>query len=121
MAATILPQTRCPQHVAVQEAPVLLRALANVVRSKNAGPTQLTVDIFFNDAPSYERATRSAALSRAAVAALYQLDTEQVQRYVLPDILALKFSMPRAICAGDPGDGDVYGAQQHAPLLEVSV
>ncbi|MDB5851284.1 MAG: hypothetical protein JWP29_5036, partial [Rhodoferax sp.] len=32
---------------------------------------------------------------------------------------AIKFSMPRAICAGSPGDGDVYGAQQHAPLLGV--
>ena len=31
----------------------------------------------------------------------------------------MKFSMPRWICAGSPGDGDVYGAQQHAPLLEL--
>lgn len=96
-----------------------LRDLASVVRSKNAGPTQLTVDIFFNDAPGYARATQGDALSRAAVAALYQLDAAQVQRYLLPDILALKFSMPRAVCAGNPGDGDVYGAQQHAPLLGV--
>jgi hypothetical protein len=29
--------------------------------------------------------------------------------------------MPRRICAGDPGDGDVYGAQQHAALLGVLV
>jgi hypothetical protein len=33
--------------------------------------------------------------------------------------LALKFSMPRQLVAGSPGDGDVYGAQQHAPFLEV--
>ncbi len=96
-----------------------LRDLASVVRSKNAGPTQLTVDIFFNDATGYARAMQSDALSPAAVAVLYQLDAAQVQRYLLPDILALKFSMPRAVCAGNPGDGDVYGAQQHAPLLGV--
>jgi hypothetical protein len=96
-----------------------LRDLASVVRSKNAGPTQLTIDIFFNDTTGYARATQSEALSRAAVAALYQFDAAQVQRYLLPDILALKFSMPRAVCAGNPGDGDVYGAQQHAPLLGV--
>ena len=53
------------------------------------------------------------------MATLYGLAPAQVQRHLLPSIRAIKFSMPRTICAGDPGDGDVYGAQQHAPLLEV--
>lgn len=96
-----------------------LASLALVVRSKNAGPTQLTIDIFFNDAAAFARATSSPALSAEAVARLYQTDPAQVERHLLPGILAFKFSMPRRICAGDPGDGDVYGAQQHAPLLGV--
>jgi len=96
-----------------------LSALAGVIRSKNAGPTQLTIDIFFHDAPAYARAAAGAALSESAVAALYRLDTAQVQRYLLPGIQAMKFTLPRRICAGNPGDGDVYGAQQHAPLLGV--
>ena len=98
-----------------------LTMLAHVIRSKNAGPTQLTIDIFFRDALAYRMAVASSALSCVGVAALYQLPAEVVKRYELPDILAMKFSMPRRICAGDPGDGDVYGAQQHAPLLEVLV
>ena len=96
-----------------------LTALAQVIRSKNAGPTQLTVDLFFRDADGYALAERSAALSGAAVAARYGFEAAQVQRHLLPQIHAIKYSMPRRICAGDPGDGDVYGAQQHAPLLEV--
>jgi len=96
-----------------------LTSLAQVIRSKNAGPTQLTVDLFFRDAGGYALAERSEALSAAAVAVRYGLAPAQVQRYLLPDIQAIKFSMPRRLCAGDPGDGDVYGAQQHAPLLEV--
>lgn len=98
-----------------------LAALAQVVRSKNAGPTQLTIDIFFRDATAYARAAESPALTTAAVAALYEVDAGSLQRHALPDLLAMKFSMPRRICAGDPGDGDVYGAQQHAPLLGVMV
>lgn len=98
-----------------------LTTLAHVIRSKNAGPTQLTIDIFFRDVLAYRMAVASSALSCVRVAALYQLPAEVVKRYELPDILAMKFSMPRRICAGDPGDGDVYGAQQHAPLLEVLV
>lgn len=98
-----------------------LSALAHVVRSKNAGPTQLTLDIFFNDAAGYALATGSPGLSTAVVAARYQLKAAQVQRHEIPTILALKFTLPRRICAGSPGDGDVYGAQQHAPLLELLV
>jgi hypothetical protein len=99
--------------------PTPLRTLAQVVRSKNAGPTLLTLDLFFNDAPSYERAAASAALRPEAVAALYGVTPPSVQRFLLPQLNAIKFSLPRALCAGTPGDGDLYGAQQHAPLLEV--
>lgn len=102
-----------------QPDPVRLRELAHIVRSKNAGPTMLTLDVFFNDAAAYERAAGSAALASGAVAALYEVAPGAVQRYLLPQLQAIKFSMPRKLCAGTPGDGDLYGAQQHGPLLEV--
>lgn len=96
-----------------------LAAVARVVRSKNAGPTQLTLDLFFHDAAGYERACRAPGLQIEAVAARYGVPAAQVRRFELPALHALKLSLPRRICAGDPGDGDVYGAQQHVPLLEV--
>lgn len=96
-----------------------LSKLARVIRSKNAGPLCLTIDLFFPDRPSFERARDSTALAPAAVAALYGLQAAQVRRFDLDRIWAIKLSMPRSRCAGDPGDGDVYGAQQHGPLLEL--
>lgn len=96
-----------------------LSTLAHVIRSKNAGPTQLTIDLFFRDAGGYALAAQNPALSAEAVARLYGVAPSQVSRYALPDIQAIKFTLPRRICAGTPGDGDVYGAQQHAPLLEL--
>lgn len=96
-----------------------LAHLAKVVRSKNAGPTQLTVDIFFHDAAGFTRALACPGLQASAVAARYGLEAKQVRRFELPDLLAIKLSMPRHRCAGTPGDGDLYGAQQHVPLLEV--
>ncbi|MEI7784403.1 MAG: DUF4387 domain-containing protein [Betaproteobacteria bacterium] len=101
--------------------PTVLKQLASVVRSKNAGPLCLTVDVFFRDRAGYERAIASPSLSAAAVAELYGVQAAQVRRFELPQILAIKLAMPRAVCAGDPGDGDVYGAQQHAPLLELAL
>lgn len=96
-----------------------LTTLAPVIRSKNAGPTLLTLDLFFRDADAYDQAVVSTALSTQAVADLYGQPQQDVLRFDLPDILAIKFSLPRAVCAGSPGDGDVYGAQQHGPLLGV--
>lgn len=96
-----------------------LKQVASVVRSKNAGPLCLTLDLFFRDRAGYDRAVASPGLSTAAVGMLYGLQSAQIRRFDLPEILAIKLTMPRALCAGDPGDGDVYGAQQHAPLLEV--
>jgi hypothetical protein len=101
--------------------PTLLKQVASVVRSKNAGPLCLTIDLFFSRRCDYELAVASTGLSTQAVAALYSVQPAQVRRFDLPDILAIKLAMPRALCAGEPGDGDVYGAQQHAPLLEVSL
>ncbi len=98
-----------------------LASLAQVVRSKNAGPTQLTIDVFFRDAQGFALALQSPALSAQAVAQRYGVAAQDMQRHVMPQILAMKFSMPRALCAGTPGDGDVYGAQQHMPLLEIEL
>jgi hypothetical protein len=96
-----------------------LAELAQVIRSKNAGPTQLTIDVFLNDTAAYTLAAHSPALSCAAVAARYGLPAQQVQRFLLSDIHAIKYVLPRAIVAGSPGDGDVYGAQQHGPMLDI--
>lgn len=34
---------------------------------------------------------------------------------------AIKIVMDRPVVAGTPGDSDVYGAQQHRPLLEIEL
>jgi hypothetical protein len=83
--------------------------LARVIRSKNAGPLQVTLDLMFADRAGYERAVQSPALSAEAVARLYGVD---------PATTGLSSTILIA-CAGSPGDTDVYGAQQHRPLLEV--
>lgn len=98
---------------------IALTELARVIRSKNAGPTQFTLDLFLRDDAAYARAEASPALTRDAVARLYGAAPAQVARFAMPAIRAIKFTLPRLVCAGSPGDGDVYGAQQHGPLMGV--
>ena len=97
----------------------VLADLAPVIRSKNAGPTLLTIDVLFRDAAGFQRGV--AALSEAVVAARYDLDAQAVRITPYPPGLALKITLPRPVIAGSPGDRDVYGAQQHVALMAVPV
>jgi len=96
-----------------------LADLARVVRSKNAGPTLLTIDVLFAEAADFERALR--ALSCAGISALYGIEAAKINVIPYRSAMAVKIVMPRGVIAGDPGDRDVYGAQQHAPLLGIDV
>lgn len=98
-----------------------LLEVARVIRSKNAGPTTLTIDLMFNDERSFKQALAASSLSSAAVAVRYGLEPSQVQIIAYPPAIAIKIVMDRKLVAGDPGDSDVYGAQQHGPLLDVEI
>ena len=98
-----------------------LQEIARVIRSKNAGPLRLTLDVMFDKEEDYRRVQASGALSASQVAALYGQQVEDVEIIEYPLALAIKIVLPRWITAGDPGDRDVYGAQQHAPLLGIEV
>jgi len=98
-----------------------LAKLARLIRSKNAGPFELTFDIMFEDAATYERVKRSGALSREAVAASYGLPPGQVKFFFCDNALAVKASIPRPAAQGDLADADGHGGQQYAPLMDIEV
>ena len=98
-----------------------LQDIASVIRSKNAGPRCTTLDIMFNTDEDYRRVIASGAITRELISQLYSLPAEDVNIIEYPMSRALKVAIPRKITAGDPGDRDVYGAQQHARLFKVQV
>jgi hypothetical protein len=98
-----------------------LSDIAQVIRSKNAGPRRLTLDIMFGSDADYQRVAQSPALDRERIAALYRVAVADVTVIPYPVGRAIKIVLARAVMAGDPGDLDVYGAQQHAPLLGVEL
>jgi len=98
-----------------------LSEIAQVIRSKNAGPRRLTLDVMFATDADYQRVAQSPALGREQIAALYRVAREDVAVIPYPVGRAIKIVLARRVMAGDPGDVDVYGAQQHAPLLGVEI
>lgn len=99
-----------------------LADLASVIRSKNAGPFELTFDIMFENVSTYERVKASGVINASAVAALYGISSNEVLVCTAYDpALAFKVTIRRPVGSGDPGESDVYGCQQHMPLTTLQV
>src|SRR5258708_12014571 len=86
-----------------------------LIRSKNAGPFELTFDIMFKDADCFDQVMKSGGLSAEAIAELYKIEPGQVQFFVIKQLLAVKISIPRRVFSGDMRDTDVYGGQVFGP------
>ncbi len=95
--------------------------LASLVRSKNAGPFWLTIDIFLPDAAAYDRASTSPVTDDAVIADCYDVEPSSVRIFLLPDLHAIKISFPRPNLQGSRDDRDMHAGQQYVPLLDIEV
>lgn len=101
---------------------VKLSRLARVIRSKNSGPFELTLDIIFPDQTTFDMVSRTGVINKELIARLYGITVDKVLGVVeFSPALAIKATIVRPIASGDLGERDVYGAQQHAPLLDIEV
>ena len=99
----------------------LIKDLASVCKSKNAGPFELTIDVVFDNAETFRRVKATGVLGPALFARLYSVPEQHVLFTPYDAAFAFKATLPRLVPAGDFGDTDVYGCQQHAPLLDVDL
>jgi hypothetical protein len=102
-------------------APHTLGGLAELVRSKNAGPFWQTIDIFFATNENYRSVAESPLLTADAIARLYQVGVDSIRIWRLPDIRVVKISFPRRAVQGGVHDRDMHAGQQHVPLCELRV
>ena len=101
---------------------ILLGDLAKIIRSKNAGPFLLTLDVFFKNKVDYEKVKKSGVINKKAISKLYGIShKESISIIEFDQASAIKVTFRRAIPSGNIGDPDIYGAQQYAPLYQVEV
>ena len=98
-----------------------LKDIAKACKSKNAGPFEITFDIMFDDLDTFNKVRASGTITPLLIANLYGVPVSQVQITEYPPALAYKATIPRRIPSGAIGDTDIYGAQQHAPLLDIEI
>ena len=87
------------------------------IRSKNAGPFWITVDVFCGVESVYIDMCKRLSVKR--ISALYQVPEASLQRFELPDLCVLKFSFPRSVVQGHRFDRDMHGAQLSVLLEEL--
>ena len=95
--------------------------IASSVRSKNAGPFWVTVDLFFDSSGSYAEYHDDPAISAATIAAIYGVDAAHVKRFEVKSLNMVKISYPRATPQGGVHERDMHSGQQFVPLLELQL
>jgi hypothetical protein len=98
-----------------------LREVCRNIRSKNAGPFWVTVDICFDGPEHYQRYHQSKALGPAAFGDAFGISPELVRHYTVDTLNTLKVSYPRATPQGGVVERDMHSGQQYVRLLEIEL
>jgi hypothetical protein len=98
-----------------------LSDLATVIRSKNAGPFLITLDVFFKDEETFRIVRDSGVITMHGIAEIYRIKENDIHEITFFEpAAALKVTLKRWVSSSAPGDTDVFGAQQHVPLMNLS-
>ena len=102
---------------------VPLKDMARVVRSKNSGPFEITLDVLFGSRLDFQHAQNSGVLTVELVQRLYRLKSpaDIVTCMFYEPALAWKCTFKRYQAQGSVGERDTFGAQMHSPLLQIVI
>ncbi len=91
------------------------------IRSKNAGPFWITLDIFCSDQDDYLKIKNSPNMNKKVIGNLYEVDPEKVKIFFVDSIFVIKVSIPRKVPQGDKYERDMHGGQQYIELSELAL
>lgn len=98
-----------------------LKEVARYVRSKNAGPFWVTVDIFCDSGTAFAQVCSAPALMPARIAEIYGVAIHNVRRFEVNGLNVLKISFPRPVAQGSTRDADSHAGQSFVPLLDLVI
>jgi hypothetical protein len=98
-----------------------LKEVCKHIRSKNAGPFWVTVDLFFDGPQNYAKYRNSDALGPAIFGAIFGTDPGHVRRTAVDTLHMVKISYPRPRAQGWKGERDMHAGQQYVSLLDIEL
>ena len=105
--------------------PLFLVDIASIIRSKNSGPHELTIDILFSLPSIYHLIKASGILTVEIVSSLYDISADEMIWCAFFDpALAFKATFPgkrggRSMSSGGFLESDMRGSQRYMELMEV--
>lgn len=90
--------------------------LALEVRSKNAGPFWVTMEVFLRDDAGYAVIADPGFLDAPVIAGLYGVAADTIQIFRIQELNVVKISFPRPVVQGSLRDRDMHAGQHHVPL-----
>lgn len=96
-----------------------LSSVASKIRSKNAGPFWITIDIFCGTGEVFDHV--SSNLKSPEVARVLQVDEISLKRFDIAELAVVKFSLPRPAVQGTVADRDMHGASFAFILGELEI
>ena len=96
-----------------------LRDKAEKVRSKNAGPFWLTIDIFCGEKTVFQDVCEK--LSNIDIANVLDVDEADLKRFEISSLNVVKISLPRPQIQGSIRDRDMHGASWAAIIGEMEI
>ena len=98
-----------------------LEDVCHQIRSKNAGPFWISVDLFFRDREAFDRYAGAKELQPQHLAPLFGVRPDQVGCYPVPDLAVLKISYPRRDPQGGMIERDLHGGQQYIRIVDLEL
>lgn len=89
------------------------------VRSKNAGPFWVTIDLFCGSDSVFQEIDKE--LTTQQLANVLHQPAASIKRFSIPSLHVIKFSLPRPVVQGHRTDRDMHGAQWAVLVAEMSV
>lgn len=123
-AASIVPRI---STFKIPDNPRYLADIASVLRSKNSGPYEITVDILFDSAEVYQLVKASGILTTETIAEQYKMTPDEMVWAGFFDLAqAFKATFPRKRdgilrVSGGFLENDVHGSQQYLRLMELKL
>ena len=97
----------------------LLGEKVKKIRSKNAGPFWITIDIFCGSKVVFDEIR--VRLDNVRIINLFQINGQTLKRFEIESLNVIKFSFPRQIIQGGILDRDMHGAQLAVLLSEMDL
>lgn len=94
---------------------------AKLIRSKNAGPFELTFDIMFESMDDYLEVKKTSIINRELISRLYHVSPDKIDIYEYDEAYSFKITIPRPYISGNIDDTDVFGGQQYGPLVMLEI